>query len=329
MTLADALSGPRAANLDALRLLLAAAVIVSHAWPLALGPGAPEPLSLATGHSLGGWAVLLFFFLSGLLVSGSAERRSLRAFWAARARRLLPGLGAALLVTLALALASGASPSAPEASLWFARALTLVSIEHRLPGAFAGNPYPEVVNGPLWSLFHEVAAYALCLLLVRAGVLRHRGALAGLVAVAAALAVGHGHLPGHLPGRLATFAPLFAAFAAGMAVHALRARLPVTLPAALACLAAAVLLPAPLAAAALGCAALVLALRAPALPLGADVSYGLYIYGWPVAQMIVHLRPGLAPAELAVLGLATTLPFAVASWHLVERPALRPARATA
>ncbi len=302
MTLADALSGPRAANLDALRLLLAAAVIVSHAWPLALGPGAPEPLSLATGHSLGGWAVLLFFFLSGLLVSGSAERRSLRAFWAARARRLLPGLGAALLVTLALALASGASPS-----------------------AFAGNPYPEIVNGPLWSLFHEVAAYALCLLLVRAGVLRHRGALAGLVAVASALAVGHDHLP----GRLASFAPLFAAFAAGMAVHALRAHLPVTLPAALASLAAAVLLPAQLAVAALGFAALVLALRAPALPLGADVSYGLYIYGWPLAQMIVHLRPGLAPAELAALSLAATLPFAIASWHLVERPALRPVRAAA
>jgi peptidoglycan/LPS O-acetylase OafA/YrhL len=325
MTLADALSGPRATNLDALRLILAAAVIVSHAWPLALGPGTPEPLSLATGHALGGWAVLLFFFLSGVLVSGSAERRSFRAFWSARARRLLPGLGAALLVTLALALASGASPSAPEAALWFARALTLVSIEHRLPSAFAGNPYPEVVNGPLWSLFHEVAAYALCVLLVRAGVLRHRAALAAFVTAAAALAVVHDHLP----GRLGTFAPLFAAFAAGMAVHSFRARLPITLPAALACLGAAVLLPTPLAAAALGCAALTLALRAPALPLGADVSYGLYIYGWPVAQTILHLRPGLAPAELAALSLAATLPFAIASWHLVERPALRPMRAAA
>ena len=128
MTLADALTGPRSANLDALRLVLAAAVIVSHAWPLALGPGTPEPLASATGHALGGWAVLLFFFLSGLLVSGSAERRSLRAFWVARARRILPGLGAALFLTLALALASGATPGAAEAVLWFARALTLVSI---------------------------------------------------------------------------------------------------------------------------------------------------------------------------------------------------------
>lgn len=325
MTLADALSSRRAANLDALRLILAAAVIVSHAWPLALGPDATEPLAAATGQSLGGWAVLLFFFLSGLLVSGSAERRSLGAFWAARARRLLPGLGAALLVTLGLAVVSGASPSASEAALWFARAFTLVSIEHRIPGAFAANPYPEVVNGPLWSLFHEVAAYGLCVLLVRAGVLRRPMALAGLVAFTMVLAIAHDHLP----DRLATFAPLFAAFAFGMTFHALRARLPLSGPAAIACLAAAWVLPTPMAVAALGYAALALALRAPALAPGADMSYGLYIYGWPVAQTIVHLRPGLAPVELAALSLACALPLAAASWRFVERPALRPARAMA
>jgi peptidoglycan/LPS O-acetylase OafA/YrhL len=325
MTLGQALAGQRAANLDALRLVLAGAVIVSHAWPLALGPGAAEPLARATGQSLGGWAVLLFFFLSGLLVSGSAARRSTRAFWAARARRLLPGLGVALLVTLALALASGASPSAPEAALWFARALTLVSIEHRIPGAFAGNPYPEVVNGPLWSLFHEVAAYALCLLLVRAGVLGRPGALVALLVLSAGLALAHTALP----GRLGTFAPLFAAFAFGMAAHAVRDHLRLSIPLSALCLAAPLVLPAPLAVAALGYAALSVTLRAPELPLGADLSYGLYIYGWPVAQTILHFRPGLAPVELAALSLLCTVPFAVASWHLVERPALRPARAVA
>jgi peptidoglycan/LPS O-acetylase OafA/YrhL len=79
----------------------------------------------------------------------------------------------------------------------------------------------------------------------------------------------------------------------------------------------------------LGYAALTLALRAPARPPGADLSYGLYIYGWPVAQTILHLLPGLAPWELAVLSLAGSFPLAAASWHLVERPALRPARAMA
>jgi peptidoglycan/LPS O-acetylase OafA/YrhL len=114
-----------------------------------------------------------------------------------------------------------------------------------------------------------------------------------------------------------------------MAAHALRSRLRLGLPAALLCLAAAFPLPMPVAIAALGYAALTLALRAPALPLGADLSYGLYIYGWPVAQTLVHLHPGLAPVELAALSLACTLPLAAASWHFVERPALRPTRAMA
>jgi peptidoglycan/LPS O-acetylase OafA/YrhL len=86
MTLGRGLSSGRTGNLDTLRLLLAASVVVSHAWPLALGPGTAEPLSALTGHSLGGWAVALFFFLSGLLVTASAERRDARAFWVARFR---------------------------------------------------------------------------------------------------------------------------------------------------------------------------------------------------------------------------------------------------
>ena len=325
MTLQDALAGGRSANLDALRLLLAAAVIVSHAWPLALGPGAPEPLHALTGKTLGGWAVLMFFFLSGLLVTASAERREPATFWAARARRILPGLGAALLLTLALALASGASPDAGEAAAWFLRAFTLVSIEHRITGAFAGNPYPEVVNGPLWSLFHEVAAYAVCLVLVRSAVFgsgRRLPILAALILLSAAAGEA-------LPGRLGTFAPLFFAFALGMAAHLVRDRLPLSLVAACALLPLALVLPYAIAVPAVSYALLTLALRAPALPIRADFSYGLYIHGWPVAQTLVHLLPGISPVELAVLSLAATLPFAAASWHLVERPVIRRRKAAA
>ena len=44
MWLSDALVQARSGNLDLLRLIAAVAVVVSHAWPLALGPGAVEPL---------------------------------------------------------------------------------------------------------------------------------------------------------------------------------------------------------------------------------------------------------------------------------------------
>jgi len=325
MTLKDALAEGRSANLDALRFLLAAAVIVSHAWPLALGPGTPEPLHALTGQTLGGWAVLMFFFLSGLLVTASAERREPGAFWAARARRILPGLGAALLVTLALALASGSTPAIGEAVVWFLRALSLVSIEHRITGAFAENPYPGVVNGPLWSLFHEVAAYAVCLVLVRSAFFRggrRLPILAALILLSAAAGDS-------LPGRLGTFAPLFFAFALGMAAHLVRDRLPLSPGAACALLLLALVLPHAIAVAAVAYALLTIALRAPALPIRADLSYGLYIYGWPVAQMLVHLLPGITPVQLAVLSLAATLPFAAASWHLVERPVIRHRKAAA
>jgi peptidoglycan/LPS O-acetylase OafA/YrhL len=322
MTLADALNrGPRN-NLHALRLALAMAVVVSHAWPLAHGAGTPEPLEALTGHSLGGWAVGLFFFLSGLLIAGSAGRQTAAGFWTARARRLLPGLAVALAVTLALAVAAGGHPSASEALAYFARGITLFSLEHRIPGAFGNAAMPGIVNGPLWSLSHEVAAYALCWGAVRLGLLRHRAGIAVVLGSALALWA----LPG-LPGRLAVFAPLFLAFALGKAAHGLRHRLPLS-PRLTLALALVAPLGWPLAMAALGHLALVLAFRLPAPALRADLSYGVYIYGWPVAQTLAHLLPGITAPVLAVASLAAVLPFAWASWHLVESPALtRPARA--
>jgi peptidoglycan/LPS O-acetylase OafA/YrhL len=316
MTLAEHLSAGRTSNLDFLRLVLAACVIVSHAWPLALGPGTPEPLEQLTGRSLGGWAVLLFFFLSGLLVTRSAERKTMRAFWRARAKRIFPGLGVALLSTLALACASGAAPNVVDAAVWFLRAFTLLSIEHKIPGAFAGNPYPSVVNGPLWSLFHEVTAYGLCVLIVFSGLTRHALAVLGLVLATTAIT----YWGGSLPGRLAVFAPLFCAFVMGMAVYRLRYRIKVTPALIFVATLTALGLPGVWSIGGVCVATLAAVLCLPQIKLHADYSYGLYIYGWPVAQFVMHMLPNTGPGALAVLSLAATFPFAVFSWHFVEAP---------
>ncbi|WP_164517303.1 acyltransferase family protein [Tabrizicola piscis] len=323
MTLSQAMTSGRGNNLHALRLLLAAAVIVSHAWPMALGAATPEPLETLTGHSLGGWAVAGFFFLSGLLIAGSAERHTAWSFWTARGLRLLPGLGFALVVTLLLAMLSGAALTPAVSATYVLRGITLFSLEHHLPGAFAAAPMPGVANGPLWSLSHEVTAYALCLAAVKLGLLRHR---AGLVALAvAALALWAAP---DLPARADTFAPLFLAFTLGMLAHALHDLLPLSPRVTLALV---VLAPLgwPLAVAALGHGLLMLAFRLPARPLRQDLSYGLYLLGWPVAQSLMHHLPGLTPLVLAALTLAVTLPLAAVSWHLVERPMLAPRLARA
>jgi peptidoglycan/LPS O-acetylase OafA/YrhL len=266
----------------------------------------------------------LFFFLSGLLIAGSVARSGKASFWAARVRRIFPGLSVALLVTLAIALASGAAAPFSEMALWYLRALSLVSIEHRLPGAFAGNPFPGVVNGPLWSLFYEVVAYGICACFVWIFGTRRPWAVAALLTVAVSGALLHDLIP----GRFGVFAPLFAAFAFGMVAYVCREKIRLGAGVAVVCICLAFCLPWQLAVGPVGLFALVLAARVPPVKLQCDPSYGLYIYGWPVSQAIVHLGLGVSPVALAVLAVLATLPLAFLSWHLVERPSLSARRAT-
>jgi peptidoglycan/LPS O-acetylase OafA/YrhL len=69
-----------------------------------------------------------------------------------------------------------------------------------------------------------------------------------------------------------------------------------------------------------------LSLRLPrvATSIRSDLSFGVYVYGFPVAALLTVLGVnGLgAPGYLAVT-FAILLPVAWASWHLVERPVLR------
>lgn len=89
--LADVLAG-RDNNLNAIRMLAAIAVMVSHAWPIT-GAEAAEPLKSQTGQTLGHYSVAIFFGISGLLIARSFDRRrSLLHFVVARVLRLFPGL---------------------------------------------------------------------------------------------------------------------------------------------------------------------------------------------------------------------------------------------
>ncbi len=62
--------------------------------------------------------------------------------------------------------------------------------------------------------------------------------------------------------------------------------------------------------------------QAPSFNRGGDYSYGLYVYAFPVQQLIVHLVPGLTTIELLIPAFAATLALAAISWHFLERPIL-------
>ncbi|MCP9481129.1 acyltransferase [Shimia sp. CNT1-13L.2] len=333
VTLGAALGQGRENNLDLLRLAAASAVVVSHAWPLALGRGAVEPLEAALGLSLGGVAVLVFFFLSGMLISASAaaDRQERGRFVLKRVLRIYPGLAVALIVTVLIAVDGGATAGFGELVIYVLRGLSLVSLQHEISGALVGTPYGSVVNGPLWTLFYEVLCYGIIATAIWSGLLdRVWGwvclAGASLMLWAFPEVVAQQVAPA-LAYRLNTLAPLLMAFVSGAVFWRLRDWMVLDWRVGIALLACASLVAGqgsalPLMIVAMGYGLCLLAFRLPTVSPGMDLSYGIYIYGWPVAQFVVCYVGPATPEMLALLSLSAVLPVAFLSWHLVEKPAL-------
>lgn len=337
MTLGEASAARAANNFNLIRFLAASAVLVSHAWPISLGRQAVEPLEPLTGHSLGGLAVYVFFAISGLLITSSFLRQpSAGDFLRARALRLFPGLGLALLVvtfglgSAVTTLPLGAYLSDPATIGALLRNLTLAFPQYTLPGVFESNPYPTV-QGSIWTLIHEVLCYGLVFLAGVAGILGRRRVMAGVMPAWLMLWVlaEAGWLP--VPGRLMQMLTLSVPFVIGMACWLWRDRLVLNLGVALLLAALAGLtrgtppgFPVLALAIAYGtfwCAYVPKGMIRAFNRLG-DYSYGIYIYAFPVQGLVVWLAGPMGPWTNIALSFPLTLLCAVLSWHLVEQPAL-------
>lgn len=331
-------------NLNAIRMIAASLVLVSHAFPITLGAGAAEPLLRQTGSSLGHYSVAVFFGISGLLMARSFDRRrTMSHFIVARALRLFP----ALFVVLVLTVLAGAWFTALPIRLYLAdhgtwtyvpANLTLAFLQYPLPGVFESNPYGPPINGSLWTLIYEIACYAGVAILGLLGVLRHRWlTLAALVLVALLhfsgpyIASAGLPLPQAIIARIDALALLTFPFMLGTFAYVWRDKIRMSGW-------AAVLLwvPVPfMAAGHLMASWIVLALLYTTfwigfVPKGAalaynrlgDYSYGVYIYAFPVQQTVMHLVPGISPIANMALAMPVTLSLAVLSWHLIEARAL-------
>jgi peptidoglycan/LPS O-acetylase OafA/YrhL len=323
-------------NFDALRLLAAVSVIFSHSFLIAEGTQKHEWLIRLTGNQsiFGLTGVFVFFAISGFLVTQSFEETGdpLR-FLAKRALRIFPGLFvAALLSAFVLApfvttLEPGAYFSRPEPYRYVIGNTLLDPTVHELPGVmFVNNLVGLEINGSMWTLRLEFMMY---LMVLGLGVTRLLTLPMALLLLALGLACLHFRALDVLGG----WGWLLGFFAAGMVLYKLRATRIFNGRVALLALAGLVLsvpfrefIPLfPL----FGCyLALWLALN-PALPaipaarLG-DLSYGLYIYGWPVEAAVIWFLGGRAPWwQVFAIALPATAAIAFLSWHLIERPALR------
>ena len=319
---------------DALRMGAAAAVIFSHHFALTRTP-APDWLNFGM---VGGVAVMAFFAISGYLVMQSWLREPRVApFVYKRLLRIWPGVAVAVASNVLLfGLLSTTLPAAeflrhPQ-TLDYWRNLLLYRAFVELPGTFAANPYPQVMNGPLWTIPMEALCYAalaaagalgawrsravasaVCLTYLVYFLWRHNADLTGEMrhwheysahfAHGALLALHRERFHAHARGYLLTLLGLSAALFFGWDMgHS-----------------AALLLLPPL---------LVYLGTRPAAALAplqrwGDPSYGVYLFGFPIAQTLQAAWPALPFA--ASLALTVLLAFAAgyASWHAVEARALR------
>lgn len=334
-TFAAGLAQPHNA-FGAVRLLLALLVVVSHGSSVTTGALLDEPLARSTGYTLGEHAVNGFFAVSGFLVTMSLLRRGIRDYVVARALRVAPGLVAATLVvalglgSLMTTLSLPAYWANPDLWRFIEGTLTTFKSNAALPGLFSENPF-RFPMGTVWTLKYEVLCYLGLLAAGVLGTLRWRWFCPLLVAgLAVALTVA-GLRASEMPKALETSLRLPLIFAAGAALFLYADRAPLSWPLALGLFAltwlahgSALYPPVLFLAEAYGvlCLGLGLPVRHPALDPRADLSYGTYLYGWPVQQSLHALFPTASAWLLLGPSLVLTLAVAALSWRFVERPAL-------
>ena len=327
----------RGNNLSLLRLVCASAVIFSHCFVLR-GEYAHEPMHAALGWGdLGETAVFCFFFVSGYLILKSALSRSTpEEFIAARTLRNFPALVVAIMLC---AFVLGPLASTLPAGDYFRDPLTRTFLRdawlHRtqdtLPGVFENNPIHCIVDGPIWTLPVEWTMYMLTL--VACAIVRWKSPASRYTArswavliVALLLTVQMSPLP------WPTSWMWVACFLLGSACYLLRSKVPLSLPLAVAFLSVDLLcfhkLPFHLGAKLFPpvlCYCVIAFGYHPSVHVKSfhrlgDYSYGLYIFAWPLQQLLVNRTRGAL--SLFAISYVLVLIAAVCSWHFIEKPCL-------
>lgn len=327
---------PRNNAFNAFRLALAAEVMLFHSWP-ATGHTPPKAI-LALFFSVG---VDGFFAISGFLITRSwLSDPRVRDYLTARALRILPGFYVCLIVTafvfapLSVAIQGGSvskllGSSAPIE--YVLKNAAVAYLQQDVGGTPHGVPGGPAWNGSLWSLIWELLCYLIVAAIGVAGLANKRWISPAIlvVAVVGALLLPPLTFPGvwTIPQLAARSAIMFAS---GAIMYQWRDVIPARwslVAVSVVIVLAASQLPdyrviggLPLAYAVIVSASLI---HNPRLRLRTDLSYGLYIYAFPVQQLLAVC--GLAhlhPAVFFLVAAACALPIAALSWFVIEKPAM-------
>ena len=331
-------TGGRTTGFDYLRIGLAVAVVMWHTIPLSYGRAVGDIVMHGPLRPIVAFILPTFFALSGFLVAGSLDRtRSLFRFGSLRALRIVPALAvevvlsALILGPLLTVLPLGQYFADHHFRMYFFNVMGWIHFQ--LPGVFQTNPVPDVVNGQLWTIPFELECYAALAALAAVGIVRRPWlflltVLGLLILIIARDARGGGlaDATGAVSGRL-----LVVAFLAGVLLHRFRDRVAYSWPLFGAALVALVLLLeiprgdylAPFASAYVVGFLGLQSPRANVLVKFGDLSYGVFLYGFAVQQVVASLGTWTHHWYInAAITLPAVTAFAAFSWYVIEKPAL-------
>jgi peptidoglycan/LPS O-acetylase OafA/YrhL len=296
------------------------------------------------GLSLGAVGVWIFFILSGYLISKSWDQYPrFNVFFAKRMLRIFPGLIVAILLTIiVVGLFFTSLPFfgylVHQGTLSYLNNIFLFNPVFFLPGGvFATNAYPNAVNGSIWTLAYEFTMYLAVALIGVSKLYKKISPLGlwGLLFISVLLMAIFGRqylsvMVFYLD--ISQFLIFALMFFSGVIMHKEEKRIKLDTK--------------------LGALSLVafigLSFMLPnLLPLGAsvllayaifalgknglmswigkygDLSYGIYIYSFPIQQVIAAVTHTQSAFKMFIASGIASAVIAFLSWHLIESRALK------
>lgn len=329
-------------NFDFLRLVFSIFVIITHSYALT---GLPEEDILYNNTegqlSLSSLGVSGFFVISGYLIYQSLQRSTNIAeyFWK-RFLRLFPALVVVLFLSIFLlsAVYEGSENYWTQKSVWtyFPKNISLYFIQFTISGVFENNPFPGMINGSLWTIAYEFTCYCLLGLLIFIPTNFKKNILIVIFSLFLVIRlVGGDHLEKYnFVLNAQNFIHLTLLFLGGALIAEFNTILQIQKKSFLVILSIAILV----IICGLGVYSIFQYIVLPFVIISSglqstrfingltkkigDLSYGIYIYAFPVQQTLVYyFKPHLF--ELMIYTTLITCTMGFLSWHLIEKRCLK------
>jgi peptidoglycan/LPS O-acetylase OafA/YrhL len=318
---------------ESLRLILSLVILCWHAFGVCYGFVLVMPVLQPIKMAL----LVMFFVLSGFLITGSALRlQSFKTFMAFRLLRIFPALivevvlSAVILGAVLTTLPLEVYFSHPQFFLYFANIFGFFQMY--LPGVFTDHPL-RIVNMNLWTLKAEYLCYIIIGFFFLFGLFSRRKFFLLLFAILTFYLFFQfpGSMLVHRTFNFGSGALMFSCML-GVLFYLYKDHIPVSriyfcVSAVLAYVCFSFpstyglgLLPMAY------CTVYMGVVRFPKLNFfnGGDYSYGIYLYGYPITQVIWHYFPmAQSWPMILILVVPVTMAFSIVSWHCIEKHALK------